>query len=438
MKIAVLGLGYVGCVSAACLASRGHEVVGVDLHEAKVDLINQGRSPIVEDEIGELIASVVRDGGLRATRDVAAAVGATELSLVCVGTPSASNGSPSTEYLEAVSEQIGLAMRDLGHRHTVAYRSTMLPGTCEGLLVPLLERASGLSAGEGFGVAVNPEYLREGSSVRDFHNPPKTVIGELDEPSGDLVVSLYEGLPGETFRVPLAVAEMSKYVDNAFHGLKIGFANEIGAVCRAMGLDSHQVMDVFVADHKLNISPAYLRPGFAFGGSCLPKDLRGLVSAARGANVAVPILEHVLPSNESHLRRTVEAILATGRRRIGLFGLSFKPGTDDLRESPMVELAERLLGKGYDLRIYDPNVAVSRLIGANREFLESRHPHLAALLTGSARDVMEHAEVCVVGCADEAVLRQLDAVGDRVVVDLVRLPGIERWRASARYVAIAW
>jgi GDP-mannose 6-dehydrogenase len=438
MKIAVLGLGYVGCVTAACLASRGHEVIGVDLHEAKVELINQGRSPIVEEEINELTASVVRHGGLRATQDVAAAIGATELSLVCVGTPSASNGSLSTDYLERVSEQIGLAIRELGHRHTVVYRSTMLPGTCEGLLIPILERASGRTAGEGFGVAVNPEYLREGTSVRDFHNPPKTVIGELDQVSGDLVATLYEDLPGEMFRVPIAVAEMSKYVDNAFHGVKIGFANEIGAICHSMGLDSHQVMDVFTADRKLNISPAYLRPGFAFGGSCLPKDLRGLVSAARVANVSVPILEHVLPSNETHLGRTVEAILAIGRRRIGLFGLSFKPGTDDLRESPLVELAERLLGKGYDLRIYDPNVAVSRLIGANREYLERRNPHLAGLLTDSAQVVMEHAEVCVVGCADDAVLRQLDAVGDRVVVDLVRLPEIERWRATARYVAIAW
>jgi GDP-mannose 6-dehydrogenase len=438
MKIAVLGLGYVGSVSAACLAARGHEVVGVDLHEAKVELINQGRSPIVEEQINELTASVVRDGSLRATQDLSGAIGATELSLVCVGTPSAPNGSPSTAYLERVSEQIGLAMRAHGQRHTVVYRSTMLPGTCEKLLIPILERTSGLAAGEGFGVAVNPEYLREGSSVRDFHNPPKTVIGELDQASGDLVASLYEALPGETFRVPIAVAEMSKYADNAFHGLKIGFANELGAVCRAMGLDSHQVIDVFLADRKLNISAAYLRPGFAFGGSCLPKDLRGIVSAARAADVAVPILEHVLPSNEVHLRRTVEAILAIGRRRIGLFGLSFKPGTDDLRESPMVELAERLLGKGCDLRIYDANVAVSRLTGANREYMESTLPHLVELLTDCAAEVMDHAEVCVVGCKDDAVLTQLEAVGDRVVVDLVRLPGIERWRASARYVGIAW
>lgn len=438
MKISVFGLGYVGCVSAACLASLGHEVIGVDISRLKIDLVNAGRSPVVEERIGELTRDVVAEGALRATDDVMSAVSATQVSLVCVGTPSAPNGSLSTAYLERVTTQIGEALGQQGHRHTVVFRSTMLPGTCEELLIPILERESGRRAGIDFGVAVNPEYLREGSSVRDFHEPPKTVIGELDPASGDEVAALYTGLPGPMVRVPLAIAEMTKYADNAFHAVKIGFANEVGAVCRAMGLDSHVVMDVFLSDHKLNLSAAYLRPGFAFGGSCLPKDLRGLVYAARRADVAVPILAHVLPSNEEHLRRAFDAVAGTGRRRIGLFGLSFKPGTDDLRESPLVELAERLLGKGYDLRIYDSQVCVSRLIGANREYIEQRLPHLATLLTDSAQEVMEHAEVCVVGCRDEAVLALLEEPGDRMVVDLVRLPDAGSRRIGEGYVGLGW
>ncbi len=438
MKISVFGLGYVGCVSAVCLAARGHQVVGVEVIPAKVDMVNRGHAPVIEECIGELAAKVVRAGALRATTDVRAAISTTEISLVCVGTPSAPNGSLSTASLERVAEQIGAVIGEQGHRHTVVFRSTMLPGTCEDLLVPILERSSGLRAGEDFGVAVNPEFLREGSSVRDFHDPPKTVVGALDTASGDAVLSLYEGLPGGVFRVPVRIAEMIKYVDNAFHGLKIGFANEIGAVCRAFGLDSHRVMDVFLADRKLNISPAYLRPGFAFGGSCLPKELRGLVYAARRADVAVPILEHVLPSNEEHLRRTFELIVATGRRRIGLFGLAFKAGTDDLRESPLVELAERLLGKGFDLQIYDANVSLSRLMGANREYIERLLPHLGELLSDSVQKVMAHAEVCVVGCTDRAVLTALEATADRVVIDLVRLPDAERRLVDRGYMGVGW
>ncbi|WP_030925973.1 nucleotide sugar dehydrogenase [Streptosporangium amethystogenes] len=438
MRISVFGLGYVGCVSAACLAAGGHEVVGVDVNPVKIDLITRGRAPVVEERIGELTSEMVRTGALRATTDVAEAIEATEISLICVGTPSASNGSLSTVYLERVAEQIGRALAGLNRRHTVVFRSTMLPGTCAELLIPILERASGLRAGADFGVAVNPEFLREGTSVRDFFEPPKTVIGELDPVSGDLVAALYAGLPGEIFRVPLAVAEMTKYTDNAFHGLKISFANEIGAICQTLGLDSHQVMEVFTADRKLNISPAYLRPGFAFGGSCLPKDLRGLVYAARRADVSVPLLSHILPSNEDHLRRAFELVASAGSRRVGLFGLSFKPGTDDLRESPLVELAERLLGKGYELRIYDANVSLSRLMGANRDYIESRLPHLSELLTNSADDVLAQVDVCVVGCKDPAVLSALDRAGDRTIIDLVRLPDADARRAHPGYVGLGW
>ncbi|MFD7292212.1 nucleotide sugar dehydrogenase [Streptomyces sp. NPDC059897] len=441
MRISVLGLGYVGCVSAACLAGQGHEVIGVDVNQAKVDLVNSGRAPVVEERIGELTAEVVRTGALRATRDVREAIMGSDVSLICVGTPSEPNGSLCTTYLERVTEQIGAALAergDQGGRHTVVFRSTMLPGTCLNLLVPILEKSLGGTAGVDFGVAVNPEFLREGTSVRDFFDPPKTVIGQLDQASGDVVAQLYEGLPGEVFRVPVPVAEAIKYADNSFHGLKIGFANELGAVCQALGVDSHQVMDVFLADRKLNISPAYLRPGFAFGGSCLPKDLRSLVHAARRADVSVPILSHVLASNADHLQRAVELVERTGKRKVGLFGLSFKPGTDDLRESPLVELAERLYGKGYDLKIYDANVSLSRLMGANREYIEGRLPHLAQLLADSVDEVLGHAEVCLVGTRDQAVLSALPLSGGPAVVDLVRLPDAEARRAEPGYMGLAW
>ncbi|MFD9824586.1 nucleotide sugar dehydrogenase [Streptomyces violascens] len=438
MRVSIFGLGYVGCVSAACLAGMGHEVIGVDVNQVKVDLVNDGRAPVVEERIGELIAEVVRTGALRATGDVREAIRGSEVSLICVGTPSEPNGSLCTTYLERVTEQIGAAVAERGGRHTVVFRSTMLPGTCLNLLVPILEKYVGGTAGVDFGVAVNPEFLREGTSVRDFLDPPKTVIGELDPASGDVVAALYDDLPGEVFRVPVPTAEAIKYADNAFHGLKIGFANELGAVCQALGVDSHQVMDVFLADRKLNISPAYLRPGFAFGGSCLPKDLRSLVHAARRADVSVPILAHVLPSNSDHLQRAVELVERTGRRRVGLFGLSFKPGTDDLRESPLVELAERLFGKGYDLRIYDPNVNLSRLLGANREYIETRLPHLAQLLAESVDEVLEHAEVCLVGSRDPAVLSALPHGEGPVLIDLIHLPDADARRAEPGYVGLAW
>jgi GDP-mannose 6-dehydrogenase len=438
VKISVFGLGYVGCVSAACLAGQGHRVVGVDVNPVKIDLITQGKAPVVEERIGELTAEVVASGALRATTDVAEAVADSEISLVCVGTPSAPNGSLSTVYLERVAEEIGEALAGKTERHTVVFRSTMLPGTCLDLLIPILEKASGRTAGVDFGVAVNPEILREGTSVRDFFDPPKTVIGEIDAASGDAVAGLYEGLPGPVFRVPIPVAEMTKYADNSFHGLKIGFANELGSICRALGLDSHQVIDVFLADTKLNISPAYLKPGFAFGGSCLPKDLRGLVYAAHRADVKVPILSHVLASNDEHLQRAFDLVARTGKRKVGLFGLSFKPGTDDLRESPLVELAEKLLGKGYDLKIYDANVSLSRLMGANREYIEGRLPHLGQLLAGSVGEVMDHADVLLVGTKDPDVLAALPHGGDREIVDLVRLPDAAERRLNPGYVGLAW
>jgi GDP-mannose 6-dehydrogenase len=436
--IAVFGLGYVGCVSAACLASRGNTVIGVDVSPAKVAMVNEGRTPVVEELIGDLVAEQVAEGRLTATSDAALAVADTEIGLVCVGTPSTSSGSLLTTYLEQVSEEIGAALAGREQRYTVVIRSTMLPTTCEQIVLPRLEAASGVCAGEGFGLAVNPEFLREGSSVRDFFEPPKTVIGQIDEASGDAVAELYQGLPGPVYRVPLGVAEMIKYADNSFHALKAGFANEMGAVCKALDLDSHMVMDILTSDTKLNISPAYLRPGFAFGGSCLPKDLRALVHRARRADVPVPILESILPSNEGQIDRVFRTIEETGKRRVGLLGLSFKPGTDDLRESPMVALAERLLGRGFELMIHDPQVAVSRLLGANRAYVDQRIPHLSRLMASSADAVVNHAEVCVVGVADPEAIAALGRVDGRIVVDLVRFPGSADYEGDPGYIGVGW
>lgn len=437
-RVAVFGLGYVGTVSAACLASRGHTVIGVDVSPDKVAMVTEGRTPVVEERIGELIAEQVTAGRLSATSDAAAAVAATDLALVCVGTPSTPSGSLLTSYLEQVSDEIGAALAGRPERYTVVIRSTMLPSTCEEVVAPRLEAASGLRAGTDFGLAVNPEFLREGSSVRDFFEPPKTVIGEIDEASGDAVAELYEGLPGPVYRVPLGVAEMIKYADNSFHALKTGFANEMGAICKALGLDSHAVMDILTADTKLNISPAYLRPGFAFGGSCLPKDLRALVHRARREDVAIPILDSILPSNEGQIDRVFRTIEATGKRRVGLLGLSFKPGTDDLRESPLVALAERLLGRGFELMIHDSQVAVSRLLGANRAYVDQRIPHLSRLMASSAREVVDHAEVVVVGTADPDGIAELGGADGRIIVDLVRFPGSEEYEGDGRYVGVCW
>jgi GDP-mannose 6-dehydrogenase len=438
VRIAVFGLGYVGCVSAAVFAKRGHTVVGVDVSPLKVDLIQRGEPPVLEPGLVELVKETVAAGSLSATGDAEAAIAQSDISLVCVGTPSEGSGGPDTQALERVLSTIGRALVTTDRPHTVVIRSTTLPGTCQQLVVPLLERASGRQAGEGFGVAVNPEFLREGSSLSDFEDPPKTVIGELDRASGDPVALLYEEFSAPVFRVSLGVAEMVKYVDNAFHALKVGFANEVGAASKAFGLDSHEVMRIFRSDSKLNISAAYLTPGFAFGGSCLPKDLRALLHAARRADIELPILQNVLVSNERHLRRTVDTILALSVRRVGLFGLSFKPGTDDLRESPLVELAEQLLGKGLSLKIYDPAVSLSRLVGANRDYVERRIPHLAALLAETPEEVMDHAEVCVIGACRPEAIEALARADGRRIVDLARLPDARERRGNPGYIGIAW
>jgi GDP-mannose 6-dehydrogenase len=437
--VSVFGLGYVGCVSAVCLASRGHRVIGVDVNPEKVESLGRGESPIVEEGIGELTADVVAAGDLTVTSDARAAVLDTDISLICVGTPSGPGGSLSTAFLESVTDQIGEALAEKAGWHVVAYRSTMLPGTCERLLIPKLCSQSGKQAGVDFGVCVNPEFLREGTSIRDFNAPPKTVVGQTDSISGEMVMSLYGGLPGPRFHVPVGIAEMTKYVDNSFHALKVGFANEIGAICTALGIDSHELMDIFLADTKLNISQAYLRPGFAFGGSCLPKDVRAITHTARRHDVDIPLLANVLSSNETHLRRAIDMVIAAGRRKVGIFGLSFKPGTDDLRESPMVELSERLIGKGFDVKIHDATVVLSRLVGSNRTFISEQLPHLGDLLTATVDEVLDHGEVLIVGSRSGEIVDALTRIdADKLVIDLVRLPNADQLRSQHNYRGIGW
>jgi len=398
MKIAVFGLGYVGCVSAACLADLGHDVIGVDVNREKLAAVSAGRSPIVEPGLDPLLGTAISSGRLTVTDDPARAVAGTELSMVCVGTPSKANGDLDTTYIEHVIQEIGAGLqRSNGARHVVAIRSTLLPGVLVNQVIPGLERATGKRAGVDFGVCANPEFLREGSAIADFRKPPFTVIGEIESWTGDVVARAYDGIGGAVHRLSLEAAAMVKYASNAFHAVKVAFANEIGAFCHDCGIDGASVMRVFTQDQVLNISPAYLMPGYAFGGSCLPKDLRALVYSARHRDTAVPLLSAVLPSNDVHLERVPGVLASLGRRRVTLIGLSFKAGTDDLRESPLVRLAERLIGSGYRLTIVDPDVSLSAVMGKNREYMERVIPHIEQLLTTDLDTSVCESEVVVVG-----------------------------------------
>jgi len=435
MKLSVFGLGYVGCVSAACFSEAGHEVIGVDSNPLKVEVISGGRSPIVEPGVEDLIAAAVKDRRLRATTDVASAIAESDLSLVCVGTPSNHNGSLDLRYIKRVCQEIGAALEVKRGYHIVAIRSTMLPGTIAGTVIPALEVYSGKRAGRDFGVAINPEFLREGSSIYDFDNPPFTLIGADDEDAAAPLGRLYAHLAAPVLKVGIKEAEMVKYACNSFHALKVTFANEIGAISKALGVDGHRVMEVFCRDTKLNLSPYYLKPGFAFGGSCLPKDLRALTHKAKEADVSIPMLNSILTSNQHQIERAVEMVLRTGRKKVGVLGLSFKPNTDDLRESPMVTLVERLIGKGLKLAIYDREVELARLFGANREFIENEIPHISSLMRSELQEVIETAEVIVIGKRVEE-FRAIAGASGRCVIDLVRL--IEREEGRENYQGICW
>ena len=437
MKISVFGLGYVGTVSAGCLAASGHTVWGVDVNVDKVASINSGTAPIVEPNISDFIAKALTQGLLKATVSSEEGILNTDVSFICVGTPSRVNGSLDLTYLKRVCEDIGVALQNKKSSHTIVFRSTTLPGTTEEVAIPILEKHSGKTIGKGFHVCYNPEFLREGTSVNDYYHPPKIVIGERNGGEGDVIEEIYAGIKAPTIRTSIRAAEMVKYSDNAFHALKVAYANEIGSMCKSFGIDSHVVMDIFCQDTKLNLSKVYLKPGFAFGGSCLPKDLRALSYQAKRADVEVPILNAILQSNAVHIKGVIQRIVALGKKRVGFLGMTFKPDTDDLRESPLVEVIETLLGKGFHVKIYDRNVATSRLIGANKQFIEEHIPHLSSLLVERAEDAVDTAQVVVVGYASAEFVPALKSMrADQLIIDLARIEGHESFIAS--YDGICW
>jgi GDP-mannose 6-dehydrogenase len=438
MRISVFGLGYVGSVSAACLASLGHEVIGVDVNSMKADMINAGHSPVIETGLDALIAEGIQAQRLRAVTDADVAIAGSDISLVCVGTPSADNGSLDMAFVERVCRDIGQALAKKGRYHVVVVRSTMLPGNTEDFIIPALEAASGQQAGRDFGVSFNPEFLREGTAIHDFHHPPFTVIGQLESRAAEMTARVYDKVEAPILIVPLKVAEMVKYANNTFHALKVTFANEVGNICKRQGIDSHQVMDIFCMDEKLNLSSYYLKPGFAFGGSCLPKDLRALLYHAHRLDLSVPVLEALQTSNELQIRQGFELIRQTGLKKVGVLGFSFKAGTDDLRHSPLVELIEILIGKGYQVKVYDKNVSLARLYGANRAYIERVIPHIATLMCNSMEEVLAESEVIVIGNKSPEFVTVLHQVRpDQVVIDLVRISR-DIDPINAHYEGICW
>jgi len=438
MRISIFGLGYVGAVTAACLAQQGHQVTGVDVNPHKTEIINNGHSPVIEQDIDEMIAQAVADGRLKATVDAREGVLNSDLSLICVGTPSSENGSLDLTFVERVCRDIGQALADKNTFHTVVVRSTILPGTTEACVIPALEQASGRVAGKDFGVCFNPEFLREGTSVYDFYHPPFTVIGQLDSRSSEIVAGVYKHLAAPLMIVPIKAAEMVKYVSNAFHALKVTFANEIGSICKSNDIDSHKVMEIFCLDTKLNLSPYYLKPGFAFGGSCLPKDLRALVYLGRHFDLSLPVMESIIPSNERQVDRAYRLVTQAGSKKVGVLGFSFKAGTDDLRESPIVELIERLIGKGYEVQLYDKNVSLANLYGANRVYIEKEIPHIAQLVRDTIDEVIEGSDVIIIGNNSPEFKDLKSRVnGHHVTIDLVRSAGKEAV-SGERYQGISW
>jgi GDP-mannose 6-dehydrogenase len=436
MNITVLGLGYVGAVAAACLADSGNNVAVVDINQTKISQLNAGQSPIIEPGLSELIAENVANGRLSATEDLCAAVVNSEATLICVGTPSSRSGDVRLADLDRVIEQLAGALRRSRGWHLVLLTSTVPPGTTEQRVIPALESLSGKKCGPDFGVGFSPEFLREGSAIRDYRHPAKTVIGATDSRSYDCAAAIFGGYAQSIAATEISVAEMAKLTDNAWHALKVAFANEIGRFCAALGVDSHAVMNIFKSDTRLNISSAYLTPGYAFGGSCLPKDLRTLVYRARQLGIEAPVLESVLPSNRSHIEAALGAIQEIGVKRVALLGVAFKPGTDDLRESPMLELAERLLGKGYEIAIHDEYVNLDRLVGANREYIETVHPHIVSLLSDNLEVVLKGAELIVVAQANPAYAPLCDLVADRPILDL---SGVARTAVpAANYRGLSW
>ncbi len=439
MHISIFGLGYVGTIMSACLSKNGHIVIGVDINPEKVSIINQGRSPIIEKGIEDLILEAVKRKKLIATTDTKYAIKNTEVSIICIGTPANGNGSQDISSIKRVSKEIGRILRFIKTYHLIVIRSTLLPGTTERFIIPILERNSGKKAGRDFGVAVNPEFLREGDSLEDFYNPSRTIIGSKDKKSGDLLERLYqEFVNSPAVKTDLKTAEMVKYIDNAFHGLKISFANEIGNICQRLNINVKEVLKIFYMDKKLNISSAYLKSGFAFGGSCLIKDLTALIHLSTKKDINLPLLEGTLMSNELQLKKGIELILKLKKKKIALLGLSFKPGTDDLRESPFVKLSEALIGKGLSLKIYDRNVSLAKLFGANKRYIQKEIPHISENLCKTLKDALDSSEVLVVAHNIPEFRRLPKLMNKRqILIDLVGLDSAKNILGK-RYYGLCW
>jgi GDP-mannose 6-dehydrogenase len=439
LSVSIFGLGYVGSVSAACFASMGHKVIGVDLSRPKVEMLDSGRTPIIEARMSELVAEANKAGRLRATTDSADAVVNSEVSFVCVGTPSLKNGKLDLGHIENVAREIGAAIRQKKSPHVFVLRSTVLPGTTETIVLPILERESGKKCGQDFTVCYNPEFMREGSAVADFLNPPYTILGASDTNHLAPLRELYKNVPATLYETTIPVAEMVKYFSNCYHALKVGFANEMGTMCKHLGVDAQAVTKIFTSDTKLNISPAYLSPGFAFGGSCLPKDLRAITYKAKELDLKLPVLESLMPSNAEHVDRAVDMVMSTGKKKIAQLGLSFKAGTDDLRESPQVQLIKRLMGEGLDVRVWDEDVSLGRLAGANRQYIEEVIPHIGSVLSADLEDVLRSAEVVILGnksASKERLAQYLRP--EQIVIDLIHLDRAKRPEGAKTYEGICW
>jgi GDP-mannose 6-dehydrogenase len=437
--VSIFGLGYVGSVSAACFASMGHKVIGVDVSSEKVQMLDSGRTPIVEARMSELVAEANKMCRLHATTDATEAVLNSDVSFVCVGTPSLKNGKLDLSHIENVAREIGAAIKQKKSPHVFVLRSTVLPGTTETVALPILERESGKKCGRDFTVCYNPEFMREGSAVADFLNPPYTILGASDKNHLEPLRELYKEVPATLFETTIPVAEMVKYFSNCYHALKVGFANEMGTMCKHLGVDAQEVTKIFTSDTKLNISPAYLSPGFAFGGSCLPKDLRAITYKAKELDLKLPVLESLMPSNAEHVDRAVDMVLSTGKKKIAQLGLSFKSGTDDLRESPQVQLIKRLMGEGLEVRVWDEDVSLGRIAGANRQYIEQVIPHIGSVLTADLASVMQSAEVVILGNKSASRERLAPYLRpEQIVIDLIHLDRAKRLEGTKSYEGICW
>lgn len=435
MNISIFGLGYVGCVSAGCLASKKHRVIGVDVSKHKVDLINSGRATIIEKDIEQLVKDGRNEGCLEATQDVKYAIENSEISIIAVGTPNSKNGHLNLNYIYKVSEEIAAALKEKKEFHVVVIRSTVLPGTNE-KITEIIEQVSGRKKGENFAVVSNPEFLREGTAVSDYFNPPLTLIGYDNDKAKNMMLELYKEISGQKVTTSIKVAEIMKYINNTYHALKIVFGNEVGNICKALDIDSHMVMEIFCMDKQLNISPYYFKPGFAFGGSCLPKDTKALRALANDLYIRVPVINNIIKSNEAQKDNAADMIISKGKKKVGILGLSFKAGTDDLRYSPIVDVVERLLGKGYPIRIYDKNVKISELTGTNKDFIESKIPHLQRFITDDLKSVVNDSDIIVIANKEKEFEGLLYEYPNKIILDFVRISRDISYKGY--YEGISW